>query len=109
MNFDQIIISGILIIALILFAWGRWRYDLVAMFCLIVAVLFNVIPEEEAFSGFGHAAVVTVAAVLILSQGLQNAGVVSLITEKMRLIKSWCNDTFNLPELILNFLLLREI
>ncbi len=87
MNFDQIIISGILFIALILFAWGRWRYDLVAMFCLIVAVLFNVIPEEEAFSGFGHAAVVTVAAVLILSQGLQNAGVVSLITEKMRLIK----------------------
>ncbi|WP_299873492.1 SLC13 family permease [uncultured Cocleimonas sp.] len=87
MNFDQIIISSILFIALILFAWGRWRYDLVAMFCLIVAVLFGVIPEDEAFSGFGHAAVVTVAAVLILSQGLQNAGVVSLITEKMRLIK----------------------
>ena len=70
MNFDQIIISGILVIALVLFAWGRWRYDLVAMFCLIVAVLFGVIPEKEAFSGFGHAAVVTVAAVLILSQGL---------------------------------------
>ncbi|KAG1651202.1 Ferredoxin 1 [Nymphon striatum] len=57
------------------------------MFCLIVAVLFGVIPEKEAFSGFGHAAVVTVAAVLILSQGLQNAGVVSLITEQMRRIK----------------------
>ncbi|MEB8432970.1 SLC13 family permease [Cocleimonas sp. KMM 6892] len=87
MTFDQMIISGILVVALLLFAWGRWRYDLVAMFCLIVAVLFGVIPEEEAFTGFGHSAVVTVAAVLILSQGLQNAGVVSLITEKMKLIK----------------------
>lgn len=87
MNFDQIVISLILCIALVLFAWGRWRYDLVAMFCLIVAVLFDVVPEKEAFSGFGHAAVVTVAAVLILSQGLQNAGVVALITEQMKRVQ----------------------
>ena len=87
MNFDQIVISAILVIALILFAWGRWRYDLVAMFCLIISVLLGVVPEKEAFLGFGHPAVVTVAAVLILSQGLQNAGVVGLITEQMRRVK----------------------
>ena len=87
MNADQIAISGILIIALLLFAWGRWRYDLVAMFCLIISVMLGIIPEKEAFSGFGHTAVVTVAAVLILSQGLQNAGVVSAITEQMKRIK----------------------
>lgn len=87
MTSDQIAITSILFIALLLFAWGRWRYDLVAMFSLIVAVLVGVIPDEEAFSGFGHPAVVTVAAVLILSQGLQNAGVVSLITEQMKRIK----------------------
>jgi len=87
MTIDQISISAILFIALVLFAWGRWRYDLVAMFSLIVAVLLGVVPEKEAFLGFGHPAVVTVAAVLILSQGLQNAGVVSLITEQMRRIK----------------------
>ena len=87
MNSDQFAISTILLIALLLFAWGRWRYDLVAMFSLIIAVLLGVVPEKEAFLGFGHPAVVTVAAVLILSQGLQNAGVVSLITEQMRRIK----------------------
>jgi di/tricarboxylate transporter len=87
MTIDQISISAILFIALVLFAWGRWRYDLVAMFSLIAAVLLGVVPEREAFLGFGHPAVVTVAAVLILSQGLQNAGVVSLITEQMRRIK----------------------
>ena len=87
MNFDQVSISLILFAAFILFALGRWRYDIIAMFCLMMAVLLGVVPENDAFSGFGHPAVVTVAAVLILSQGLQNAGVVSLITAQMRRIK----------------------
>lgn len=87
MNSDQIIVSSILFVALVLFAWGRWRYDLVAMFCLLVAVLLDVVPESKAFLGFGHAAVVTVAAVLILSRGLQNAGVVGLITGQMKRVK----------------------
>ena len=86
MNHDQIAISSILISSLIFFAWGKWRYDLVAMFSLIASVLLGIIPEEEAFLGFGHPAVVTVAAVLIISQGLQNAGVVRLITEQMKRI-----------------------
>ncbi len=84
MTTDQIAISAILLIALVLFAWSRWRYDLVAMFSLIVAVLVGVVPESEAFNGFGHPAVVTVAAVLIISQGLQNAGVVGLISEQIK-------------------------
>ena len=87
MNFEQASISLILIGAFILFAWGRWRYDMIAMFCLMTAVLVGVVPDNDAFSGFGHPAVVTVAAVLILSQGLQNAGVVSLITTQMRRVK----------------------
>ena len=74
----------VLLIALIMFASGRWRYDLVAMFCLLAAILTGVVPEEEAFSGFGHPAVVTVAAVLIISQGLHNAGVVGAIGTLMR-------------------------
>ncbi|MEE9327879.1 MAG: SLC13 family permease, partial [Cocleimonas sp.] len=84
MNPDQIAITAILFIALLLFAWGRWRYDLVAMFSLIVAVLIGIVPESEAFSGFGHPAVVTVAAVLIISQGLQNAGVVGLVSQQIK-------------------------
>jgi len=84
MTSDQILITAILFTALLLFAWGRWRYDLVAMFSLLASVLVGVVPENEAFSGFGHPAVVTVAAVLILSQGLQNAGVVGLIAEQIK-------------------------
>ena len=41
---------------------------------LLIATLLGFIPANEAFLGFGHPAVVTVAAVLIISRGLSNTG-----------------------------------
>ncbi len=87
MTTPQLQIILILLIAFVLFAWSRWRYDLVAMFSLLACILLGVVPEEEAFSGFSHPAVVTVVAVLIISQGLQNAGVVSEIAETLKRFK----------------------
>ena len=84
MTAEQLQISLILLAALVMFAWNRWRYDLVAMFSLLVSVLLGLVPQSEAFVGFAHPAVVTVAAVLILSQGLTNAGVVAVIADWMR-------------------------
>ena len=79
MNTEQITISAILGLTLIFFAWGKYRHDVVAMFCLMMAVIAGVVPSNDAFSGFGHPAVVTVAAVLIISHALKNAGVVDAI------------------------------
>jgi di/tricarboxylate transporter len=79
MTTDQITISCILAITLVLFAWGKYRHDIVAIFCLIMGVVAGVVPSDQAFTGFGHAAVVTVAAVLIISHALKNAGVVNVI------------------------------
>jgi di/tricarboxylate transporter len=69
----------VLALALALFVWGRWRYDLVALAALLAVAMAGIVPAESAFSGFGHPAVITVAAVLILSRGLRNAGVVDVI------------------------------
>jgi len=77
MNTDQILVFIILFVTLGLFLWNRWRYDLVAIFALLLSVFGGLIPAEEAFLGFGHPAVITVAAVLLISRGLLNAGVVS--------------------------------
>jgi len=79
MTTPQITITAILFITLILFAWGKYRHDIVAIFCLVMAVVAGVVPSEDAFTGFGHAAVITVAAVLIISHALKNAGVVNVI------------------------------
>lgn len=77
---DQAIVFITLIIALYLFVNGRFRYDIVALMALFLVTLLGVVPWDRVFLGFANPAVITVAAVLIISRGLQNAGVVELIT-----------------------------
>jgi len=73
---------------LIFFVIGRPRYDIVAIFGLIAATLFGLVPGEEAFRGFAHPAVITIAAVLILSRGLINQGVVDIISNRLEYLGS---------------------
>ena len=75
---DQTILATTLVVLMGLLIWGKWRYDGVTLICLAALVLFGVVPAENAFSGFGHPAVITVALVLLISRGLQEAGMVSL-------------------------------
>lgn len=70
-------------LTLLAFVWGRFRYDLVAMTALLGAVMLGLVPADEAFSGFGHPAVITVAAVLILSRGFERSGVVDIIANQV--------------------------
>ena len=76
MTFEQSAVFAIITGAMILFVWGRIRYDLVGVLALLAGVFSGVVHPAEAFLGFGHAAVITVAAVLVISQALQNSGVV---------------------------------
>ena len=83
MQTDQLIVFATLALVLILFIWGRWRYDLVALFALLVVSVTGLVPAAEAFSGFGHPAVITVAAVLVVSRALFNSGMVDYIVRFM--------------------------
>ncbi len=76
---DYILVFGILASTLILFASGQLRYDYVAILALLTGVFLGVVPPASAFAGFGHPAVITVAAVLIISKALQNSGVVTFL------------------------------
>jgi len=75
----QIISLAILGGALVLFVWGRWRHDVVALIALAAGLISGLVPGGEAFAGFGHPAVITVAAVLVISRALANAGAVDLL------------------------------
>ncbi|TVQ76407.1 MAG: SLC13/DASS family transporter [Phycisphaeraceae bacterium] len=77
---QQLFIGLVILVALVLFAWGKLRYDIVALATLLALTIPGIIPAENAFSGFGHPAVVTVAAVLVLSRGLELSGLVSALT-----------------------------
>lgn len=83
MTQPQIILFAIFAAVFALLLWGRWRYDLVAFAALLVGVVAGVVPEKEAFSGFGHPATLVVALVLIVSAGLVNSGAVQLITRTL--------------------------
>ncbi|MFN2381557.1 MAG: SLC13 family permease [Guyparkeria sp.] len=83
MTADQVLIFAILGLALAGFAWRRVRYDVVALFALLATGLTGLVPLEEIFSGLSHPAVITVAAVLILSRALLNAGVIDVLARKL--------------------------
>lgn len=80
MTTGQVVVLCVIALTLVLFVWNRWRYDLVALSALLVLTIAGYVPAERAFLGLGHPAVVTVAAVLIISRGLSNAGVVDAVS-----------------------------
>ena len=83
MTNDQIAILAILIATVGLFLWGRWRHDIVALAALLACVAWGLVPSGDAFAGFGHPAVITVACVLVLSQALQSTGAIDALTRKI--------------------------
>ncbi|QJQ99580.1 SLC13 family permease [Halomonas sp. PGE1] len=80
---DSTLVFIVLGLTLAAFVWGRFRYDLVALAALLGSVILGLVPGEEAFLGFGHPAVITVAAVLVLSRGFERSGVVDVIAEQV--------------------------
>lgn len=83
MTWDQVTIFVILALALVMFAWGKWRYDLVAVLALLAVTITGLVETEAAFLGFGHPAVVTVVAVLVVSKGLEQSGLVDLVSRRL--------------------------
>ena len=79
MQNNQILILAILAVTVGMFLWGRWRHDMVAIGALLACVVTGLLPASEAFLGFGHPAVVSVACVLVLSRGLQLSGAVDVL------------------------------
>ena len=94
MTLDQITISVIIAITFLLFLWGKLRHDIVAIIALLLLVFFDImlggsnstliVDLNKIFLGFGHPAVITVVAVLIISKALQNSGVVDIISRGIK-------------------------
>jgi len=79
MTLDQVMVLALLAATLALFVHGKLRYDVVALLSLVAAGLVGLVPAESLFSGFGHPAVITVAAVLAISSALVGSGLVDTV------------------------------
>ncbi len=71
---DQTAILAVCAAALALFAFGRWRFDVVGIMALVAAVLLRVVPPESAFAGFADPSVAAVAALLVISAAVRDSG-----------------------------------
>ncbi|WP_040612573.1 SLC13 family permease [Teichococcus cervicalis] len=85
MTTDQLIVSGLTLLALVGFVLQPVRYDVVALLLLLLLALVvcGQVAPEQAFLGFAEPAVTTVAAVLAISRGLQSAGTVDLLLRRL--------------------------
>lgn len=73
----------IVVVMLGFFIWDRWRYDLVALGALLAAVVSGVVPPDKAFVGFSDQVIVVIAAVLVVSKAIADAGVLDRLVRRL--------------------------
>lgn len=83
MNFEVLVVGGILAVAVVLFVTEWVRVDLVALMVMLALVVTNILEGEQAIMGFANEAVITIASVLVLSGGLMRTGVAHFIGQRV--------------------------
>ncbi len=77
-SFAFAIIAGMMV----LFVWGRLRYDMVALLTLLVAIAAGIVPHDKAFSGFSDDIIVIVASALVVSGAVARSGVIERVLRR---------------------------
>jgi di/tricarboxylate transporter len=75
MTLAQGLTFAIVTAMMVLFVWGRLRYDVVAMAALFAAVVTGIVPANQAFTGFSDDVVIIVATALLISAAIAKSGV----------------------------------
>ncbi len=76
MTMPQWLSIGTLAGMMILFIWGRFRYDVTAILALLAALAVGIVKPEDAFSGFSDDIVIIVGSALVLSAAMQRSGLI---------------------------------
>ncbi len=82
MTLDQGLAFSIVIVMMALFAWGRWRYDIVASLALLASVAVGIVQPAEAFKGFSDDIVIIVASALVVSAAVGKSGIIERIVRQ---------------------------
>ncbi|AZL57759.1 SLC13 family permease [Tabrizicola piscis] len=70
---------AIIVGMMVLFIWGRLRYDVVAMLALAASLAAGTVAPEEAFSGFSDDIVIIVASALVVSAAVARSHLIEVI------------------------------
>ena len=78
MTLHQALAFALIGVTLLLFIWGRCRYDLIALASVLTGVLIGVVPAANAFDGFKSDVVVIIAMALVVSAAFARSGIVEV-------------------------------
>lgn len=81
---DQALAFAIIGGMMVMFVWNRFRYDLVALLGLLIAVACGIVPVEKAFAGFSDSVVIIVASVLVISAGVGKSNAIGRIIRRLQ-------------------------
>ena len=83
---NEWVLIVIIIITLLLIVSNRLRADLIAILVLATLPLTGIVTYQEALSGFSRSVVITIIGLFIITQALEDAGVVQSIATRLRSI-----------------------
>jgi di/tricarboxylate transporter len=80
MNVHQAMAFALVLATMAAFAWGRVRYDLIALLSLLAGLISGIVPAKAAFDGFKNDVVVIIACALIVSAAIARSGIIEAAT-----------------------------
>ncbi len=83
MNTDIIQITIILSAVVLLFVTGWIHMDIVPLLIPVALIVAGLVTTGEVFSGFSSSAVITVAALFVITKGLVRSGVVNRVADSL--------------------------
>ena len=87
MTLEIAIVLLIIGLAFVLFVTETFPIDVTALTILGIMIIIGFISPTDAIKGFSNPAVITIAALFILSYSLQKSGVLEYLV--LRMIKDW--------------------
>ena len=84
----SVFVAILICLSVILFLTEVLRVDLVAMMVLVLVMVLGLATPREALAGFGNPATITVAAMYILSAGLERSGALVPTSRWLRVLIS---------------------
>lgn len=68
---------------MVLFIWGRFRYDVTAIIALLAALAVGIVKPDEAFTGFSDDIVIIVGSALVISGAVQRSGLLERVLSQL--------------------------
>lgn len=73
----------ILTITILLFVWGKYSADAIALVSMLSLFLFGILDLPETLSGFSNPTIIMIAALFIIGEGLSQTGWTALASNKL--------------------------